>query len=201
MSDESEKQLYGSSVALPETDMKEQEERADDASVKYDIVTIEESIGTPSFRFIFPNLINNIKILPRNPQRLLCEKIIAKIEEVYEFTFYYNIPTDSQKDFNDIYDFISHLEYKYFDFVSHVWNFLGVDLKETNIPDFCKNRSGEIITEIEEQIDIRDIPWLFSIFMRTYNKEHIIKWFCKISIENRIDLILNQVTGEDHNEE
>lgn len=201
MNENAEKALLGGYVPLPEIDdIAEQQTNSYDALAQYDTLSIIDSIKTPEFKFIFPTLITNIKGLSTQAQVVLCQQILDRIEELYEFKCFFTIPLDSKNDCNEVYLLISHIEYKYFDFISFVWKFLNVDLKSTNIAMYCKNNSNKIISEIEEQIDIRDIPKLFAIFLRTYNKDQLIKWFYNATVENRIELFLNQLSGEDQNE-
>jgi len=183
--------LLGDSVPLPETDVDESGievdpefhthisgiESQEDALREYRFETILENIRKPEFKENYLEAITEIKTYTIREQTLLCERIIDKVEEVYDFVFPERVKIYDLNDVNDIYDFIEFIEYDFEDFIADVWRFFDVDVRRIDIRDFCKRNSDKVVREIEEQIETHTLNRLVTLFLRTYNKDDLIEWF------------------------
>jgi len=183
--------LLGDSVPLPEVDIDDSSievnpdfhtyisniESQEDSLREYEFETILDNIGKLSFKENYLETIVDIKNHTVREQILLCEKILDKVEEVYDFVFPQNVKIYDLDDIDNIYSFIEFIEYDFEDFIADVWRFFKVDLKKIDVNDFCKKRSNEIIKEIEEQIESHTLNQLITVFLRTYNKDDLIEWF------------------------
>jgi len=196
--------LLGDSIPLPEVDVDESGievnpdfhtyisniESQEDALREYEFETILDNIGKVDFKENYLEVINSIKGHTVREQILLCEKIIDKVEEVYDFVFPQNIKLYDFNDVNDVYNFIEFVEYDFEDFVADVWKFFGTELKKINIEDFCKKKSNEIIKEIEDQIGSHTLNQMVTIFLRTYNKDDLIEWFIEATERTKMFIVL-----------
>lgn len=183
--------LLGDSVPLPETDVDESRievdpefhthisgiEAQEDALREYRFETILENVGKLEFKENYLEAITEIKTYTIREQILLCERIVDKVEEVYDFVFPERVKIYDLNDVNDIYGFIEFIEYDFEDFIADVWRFFDVDVRRVDIRNFCKRDSYKIVREIEEQIETHTLNRLVTLFLRTYNKDDLIEWF------------------------
>ena len=181
------KTLIGSSTYIDQMDDEEQENRDVESSVNYDENEIINNIGKPEFKSVYLNLTNfdNIKNLSVESQRGFCHKILDKIIEVYEYEFMPLPKLDSQQNINNVYDLIEFLEYDHIDFFASIWAFLD-DISKVNLELYCKKNIEKILVEVEDQIDSYDFSELISIFLRTNNKENMIRFVINISENKRM---------------
>ncbi len=187
--------LMGSSVSPLEMDDEELEGIQEDSSLQYDISEIIDSIGTSNFKEIYLNFINIIKGLTLPKQRDVGERITEKIAKIYEYEFAPKLELDNQLTLNDLYEFLEFIHYDCLSFLSDVWKFLKVELRGLDIEEYGIKNSMKIISEIEDQLESRDLNELITIFLRTYYKDGIIKWFIGISEKNRMLIVLRMLEG------
>jgi hypothetical protein len=182
--------LAGMSLPLPEQDDPDQNQLNYEASVEYDGAELVSAIGQPDFKEIYTMFINDLKQMEIVDQRRLCLDILAKVKEVYNYSFLPYPELDSQVDMNDVYDLIKFLNYEHLDFFSDIWKYLKVDLKKVDIKKFCYENSDKIVSELEDQINSRDLSRLVSLFLRTYIKDDLIDWFVDATEKNRMLIYL-----------
>lgn len=203
--------LLGNSVPVPEEDSDDVKsdidfqsriytggvENQEDALREYWFITVLNNIGTSEFKQNYLSVISDIKSeCSIREQVLLCEKILERVEEVYEFVFPRVLQLYDLNDIQNVYDFIEFLEYKYEDFIIPVWKFLDVDLKKVNIGEYCGVNVGKIIREIEEQTKVHMLPVLVKQFLRVCGKDELISWFSNISENSKTLLILKTLKSE-----
>lgn len=192
----SEKIISGSSVRVPEVDDEELENREENTSAGFSMSSILDSIGTDEFKSVYSSLIEEIKLQDIPSQQVFCLDILEKINEVYEFEFPSKVPLDSQTELNRVYEFLEFLEFDYINFLARLWKFLGVDLKTVEIEKFCDKNADKIMTEIDEQVEVLDLPEMISTFLRTYYKEGMIEFVGKRTSKDRMLIVLRIIEGE-----
>ena len=190
------KVLMGHSVSPLEMDDEELEGQQEDASLQYDILELVDAIGEPDFKEVYISIINNITSLPIPMQRFICQKILTKVSEVYEYEFLPHPQLDHQLSMNNVYQLIEFLNYDNISFFGDVWKFLKVYLRDLDLETYCSKNGDNIISEVEEQIESRDLSELITIFLRTYNKEGMIGWFRMTTEKNRMLIVLKIMEDE-----
>lgn len=194
----SDKLLYGATIEQYEMEEEEVIESQTNAILSYDYSEFVNAIGTPEFKDIYNSFINEIKITPFEKQREFSFEIFRKIKEVYDFEFNPFIDIENEEDLNDIYEFITFIEFDYIDLYAYIWKFLNVDLKSLDIRDYVENNKKRTLKEIEEQNNIYTSSALTKRFLNTYHKDDMINLFIKSSEKSRmlIQLRIMQLQGE-----
>ena len=117
--------------------------------------------------------------------------MLDKISEIYDFTFSETITLDIQSELNDFYNFLEFLEYDNSSFLSYVWKFLNPkDIVKLDIEKYCNNNKNKIIKEINEQLEMSQQSNLTILFLKSFYKDNLIKWFIKNSNQNFSDIIV-----------
>jgi len=183
--------LAGSSLPLPEDDDPNQNNLNYEASIEYDGMEVVSAIGTSEFKEIYMLFINGLKQMAIVDQRRLCLDILEKVKEVYEYEFLPHPELEHQLNMNNVYDLIKFLNYDYTDFFGDVWMYQrGINLKTINVESYCKRNSDLIITEVEDQLNSRDLSEMVSLFLRTYNKDNLIEWFIEATEKQKMLIYL-----------
>lgn len=195
---DAEKILGGKSIEERDTEQ-DVDGIEDAASIAYDMSSLLNSIGTNDFKTEYISTIGDIKRQKHEYQKNLCHDILKKVEEEYNFIFPHTIPLDDQKELNDLYDFVCFLEFDYLDFISRVWGYLGTDLRNTNIDEFCKSNDKKIVSQVDELVDLTDFNEPISIFIRTYNKINLVEFVMKRTKNDKMLIVLKLMEGEIRN--
>lgn len=190
--------LLGNSIEEPEVDYDDVEVESElgypveeEALREYYYVTITDHIGKPEFREHYLSVIRFAQQYSLTQQILLANSILEQIEKVYDHIPSINFDPNSYEDINEVYKFIEFIEYDHEDFVVEVWSFLNPETNSFQIEKYCEQNKHKIISEIEEQLKSRFFPWLIADFLRTYNKDNIIEWFCEKSKNLRTLIFLS----------
>ena len=69
-------------------------------------------------------------------------------------------------------------EYDHEEFILDIWQYLKPETNLKSFQNYCEQNGNKIISEIEEQLDTKAFPKLITDFLRTYNKDDMIQWFC-----------------------
>ena len=185
---ESIKVLLGNSIEEPEVDYDDDKVQSEtgypveeSALKQFYFVTVVNNIAKPDFKSNYLSVINQIKGYSSHDQRLFSFSILQKMIERYDFEFSINFIPDSQDDINELYNFIEFVEYNHEKFITDIWKNLKPDFKILNLQDFCEQNSQKILNEIEEQLESHYYSKLIADFLRTYNKDKLIEWFCEKS--------------------
>ena len=195
-----EKILSGSSIKTWEMDDEEEEKQEWNASNRYNALSILDKIGEEDFQYTYLTLIDYIKELPVLIQKTFCIEILERIEEVYDYVFPHNITLDNKDDFENVYKFLEFIEYNNIDFLSRLWLFLNVDLRKIDIEKYCENNSDKMMSEVDEQIEVMDLPQMILIFLRTYIKIGLVRFICDNTLKNKMLIVLKIAEGESKNE-
>ena len=125
MSERSQKAFIEAMVAYPEMDDDERmDEFEDDAMYQSSSIDIQDNLGDPDFRFVFPILIPDIETATFDNQRIFCQKMLEQIEELYDYRFPETMDFDSNMAITNCLEYIKFLEYDNILFLSFVWQHL-----------------------------------------------------------------------------
>ena len=194
---ESLKVLLGNSIEEPEVDY-------DDAMVasetghpveesalrQFYFVTVTDNMGKDDFKNNYLSVITIIKRFTTKEQQELAFSIIQKLPEKYDFEFSINFEYNNQDDINELYNFLEFVEFDNEKFIVNVWKLLKPNADRLKIENFCNINKSKILDEIEEQLESHYHSRLITDFLRTYNKENLIKWFCEKSKDLYTSILL-----------
>jgi hypothetical protein len=198
------KALLGNSIDLPEQDMDDLHVESQtgrpyqEAALKsYYFLTILDSIRTGEFQESFNATIPLLrKEYGFKDLQELCFEIIRYIKERYDFIFPERVKIEDSEDTANVISLIKFLEYDNEDFITNVWKYLKPEINSLRFENYCEQNGNKIILEIEEQSDTRSYPQLIANFLRTYNKDDMIEWFCEQSKRLNTSIILALREGE-----
>jgi len=197
MSERSQKAFIEAMVAYPEMDDDERmDEFEDDAIYKSSSIDLQDNLSDSDFKFVYPILIEDILTATFDNRRIFCQKMLNKIEEVYDYKFPETPDFDTELALVNCLEFIRFLEYDNILFISFVWQHLNVKLLNLDIESYCKRNSLKIIKETEEQLESHEQNELISIFLRTYYKEKFIEWFIRESERSKTPILLEILERE-----
>ena len=197
MSERSQKAFIEAMVAYPEMDDDERmDEFEDDAIYQSSSMDLQDSLGDPDFKFVYPILMEDILRATFDNRRIFCQKMLNKIEELYDYRFPETPDFDSEMAIVNCLEFIRFLEYDNILFISFVWQYLNVKLLNLDIESYCKKNAIKIIKETEEQLETHEQSELISIFLRTYYKEKFIEWFIRETERSKTSILLEILERE-----
>jgi len=197
MSERSQKAFIEAMVAYPEMDDDERmDEFEDDAIYQSSSIDLQDNLSDSDFKFVYPILIEDILTATFDNRRIFCQKMLNKIEEVYDYKFPETPDFDTELALVNCLEFIRFLEYDNILFISFVWQHLNVKLLNLDIESYCKRNSLKIIKETEEQLESHEQNELISIFLRTYYKEKFIEWFIRESERSKTPILLEILERE-----
>ena len=193
---ESLKVLCGNSIEIPEMEYDDEMAESEtgfpvqeEAAREFDFTTITDNMNHPDFMENYLEAMRQIRTYSTEHQQLLSNAIIQKMPEKYDFEFSINYDFDTQEQINDLYQFIEFYEYKHENFIVTIWKFLNPDTNSFQIGKFCEHNIPNIMKEVEEQLETKYYPELIADFLRTYNKEKFIEWFCEKSENLRASIL------------
>jgi len=184
-----EKALLSADILPPELDP-EEGGNIDDAELRYEYLELVDNIGKEEFFEVYLNMINDIRQSSVENQIVLCNNILEKINEVYEFEFPIEVEINSKENVESIYEFLRFLEFEHIKFFSELWIRLEVDLKKIQVEKFCNQNNIKIINIIEALSDSSGYSELINLFLRTYNKDKIIPFIIEKTINSRMKIYL-----------
>ena len=195
MSEKAQLALCGESSFPPE--------ELDDEETHFDItskailhsseIDIIGSIKTDNFKYIYKELINDIKQFPFRNQRRFLEGVLERISELYDFEFATKVDINNLNDVNELYLFLEFIEFDNISFISRVWKYLRKDIRRLDINKFCFANAIKIIKEVEDQIQSYDFNEKITLFLRTYYKDKFIEWFVRQSENAKIEIMIAQI--------
>lgn len=194
-----EKTLIGDSIQLMEVDDEESEDIIRTAEINADTGLILDNIGKDEFKEIYMNLSNEIKSLELEKKRELCEKILDKIYEVYDFEFTPKIEFNDEKTIEDFLKFIKEIEYDYIEFISSIIIGLDLTLLRKNTDLFIQQNIDKIFINIETLNEKGIISGILSNFLRTNSKSGLIEFFTSRFNRDKMMIILNIMEKEIEN--
>ena len=124
------------------------------------------------------------------------ENMLERVFDVYDFSFSETFPLTTERELEDVFEFVKFVEYDNDDFLSYVWEILKVDITKVDIALTCKRSKNKIIKESEEQIQTNDYNEMIALFLRTYYKDKYIEWFIRESINSKTEIKLKILERE-----
>ena len=151
----------------------------EEALKEYYFITITDNIGREDFKENYLAVINQIiRNYDVHKQQMLCEAIMNQVRHVYDYLSPTNVDINSDEDVRNILNFIQFIEYDHEEFILDIWQYLKPETNLKSFQNYCEQNGNKIISEIEEQLDTKAFPKLITDFLRTYNKDDMIQWFC-----------------------
>lgn len=197
MSERSQEAFIEAMMAYPEMDDDERmDEYEDDAIYQSSSIDLRDTLGHIDFKQTYPILIKDILAQPFDNKRIFCQKMLDKIQEVYDYQFPETFDLESEAELEACLDFIKFLEYDNILFLSFVWQHLNVDLLKLDVESYCKTHEMKIIKETEEQLESHEQSELISIFLRTYYKEKFIEWFMRETERSKMQILIEILERE-----
>lgn len=201
---ESLKVLCGNSIEEPELEYDDAQVASDtgfpvqeEASREYDFTTITDNMNQPDFKENYLEAMKQIRKLSLQKQQILAFAIIQKMPVKYDFQFSITFdPFYSLEDVYELYRFIEFVEYDHEKFITNVWKLLNPDTNSFQVEKFCEHNIPKIISEIEEQLETHEYSELIADFLRTYNKDKLIEWFCEKSKNLRTSILITLIRKE-----
>ena len=198
------KVLCGNTIEIPEVDYDDEAVESysgdpvvDSGLMQYFFVNITDYMNTDEFRENYESVKDDIKKLPLEHQRLLAFSIIQKMPEKYDFEFSIELdPFYNQDDINELYQFIEFVEYRHEKFIVGTWKYLNPDTNSFQVEKFCEHNIPKILREIEEQVEVHEYSEMIADFLRTYNKDKLIEWFCEKSKNLRSSILIELLRKE-----
>jgi len=189
------KSLLSSNINLPEVEEDDDKNLNRKAEIQYVFLDVIDTIGNETFKPIYMNSIDFIKTTSLRSQRILCSKILEKVDEVYEIKFMENIDLNTLEDMEEVYKLVEFIEYDHVKFVADVWRFLNVNLLKIDIKKYCNDNSTKIIREIDDQLETHLLSKMISEFLRTNIKSVVVNVFAKMTEKSKIDILINVEGG------
>jgi hypothetical protein len=201
---ESLKVLCGNSIEEPEVDYDEAEVKSqtgfpvqEEANREYDFTTITDNMNHDDFKENYLEAMQRVRRISLKHQQDLAFAIIQKLPEKYDFQFSIKInPFYSQNDVNELFEFIEFVEYRHEQCLYEIWSYLNPDTNSFDVEKFCEHNTTKILHEIEEQTNRRHYSEMIADFLRTYNKDKMIDWFCKKSKIIRSGILIELMRKE-----
>lgn len=192
------KVLCGNTIEEPEVDYDDDAVNSfsgdpvvDSGLMQYFFVNVTDYMNTPEFEVNYKSIVGDIKRYPLEQQQLLAFSISQKLPEKYDFEFSVKFdPFYNTDDVNELYKFIEFVEYDHEQFIVDVWKYLNPDTNSFQVEKFCEHNIPNIMKEIEEQLETHDYSELITDFLRTYNKDKLIEWFCEKSKRLRSSILI-----------
>lgn len=196
-----EETLIGDSIPLMEVDDEEDSnlnyEMISDAEINADFSDIIDSFEKEDFKAIFLNLYDEIESLEVEKQRYLCEKLIDKIYEFYEFEFSPMLTFDDEEEINKFLKFIKFIEFDYIDFLAKIVSGLDLNQLKKDLNLFLTLNWDKIYDSI---LKYEANSELISNFLRTYNREGTYEFIKSRLEKDKMLVILKSMEGETKNE-
>lgn len=176
---------------LDENDDKSQSEVVGDVIVQYDALQIIDGIGKDYFKENYLNFIDDFKKQSFSNQKVLCDHIINKVQEVYNFEFPEKVNIDNRSDIEDIYEFLRFLEYDNMDFLINIFKGFNVDFLKDDPHEFCQIHKDDIIEQIN-YYDKANFPSIFENLNETLETDIIINIVIIMILKNK-EILSNEL--------
>ena len=188
------KVLCGNTIEEDEVDYDDDEfgdPAVDSGLMQYYFVNVIDYMNHPELKENYMSVIGHIRKYSTKHQQLLAMAIIQNIPDKYDFQFSATPdPFYSQDDINELYKFIEFVEYDHEKFIVSIWKGLNPDTNSIQLQNFCEHNIPKILAEIEEHLELHYYPEMIADFLRTYNKDKLIEWFCEKSVNLRSSILI-----------
>lgn len=198
--DESLKIMLGNSIELPEMDYDDEEVESEtgypveeEALKEFYFSVVTSNMALPDFKQNYLTALPHILKLPLEDQTLLVNSILQIMPEKYNFEFSINLDPNNKDDVNELYRFIEFVEYDHEKIICSVWNYLNLSESEMYrlpIDNLCQKYIDKIISEMNEYAETHNYSEMIKDFLRTYNKEDFMEWFCEKSKSVKTSILI-----------
>ena len=195
---DAEKVLLGDSLPLYEVEEDFDRDITEEASLKYDMMSVMNSFGTGDFKSTYMTLMPHIAENSLDIQREFCHEFLIRVQEVYHYTFPINLDFISEYSVSDFYKFLEFTEFDYISFLAKVWKLLPVSLRDVDIASYCESNLKLVISKIDEVLRFEVFSRLVSLFLRTYTKEYLVEFIIEKSTKSRMLIFLEIKEGEEN---
>ncbi len=175
-----------------------QSEVVGDAIIQFEFNEIIDNIGKISFKEVYLNFIDDVKNQSIDNQRILCQHLIKKIEEVYKFDFPENISINNIMDIQNIYKLIEFVEFNNSNFLIEIFKNFKVNLSSVILTKFIEDNKNEIIKNIK-LYDDNLLPDIFINLKNTLEDEILIYIISKMMYKNKKQ-VFNEILIRRNNE-
>ena len=197
--------LLGNSIEEPEVDYDDAEVNSqfglpveEEALKEYFYVTVTDNIGKKDFQEEYLSVKPDIAQYPLDKRQVLGDTLLKRLLEVYDFELPVEVDFNDNIQYDAILDLVEFIEFDHEQFIVEIWSFLNPDSNSLQLQKYCEQNADKIISEIEEYLTTRELPWMIANFLRTYNKENIISWFCEKSQNHKTSILLKLIEGEEN---
>jgi len=174
-----------------------QSEVVGDAIIQFEFLEILNGIGKTSFKEVYLNFIDDVKNQSIDNQRILCQHLIKKIEEVYKFDFPENISINDIIDIQKIYKLIEFIEFDNIDFLVAIFKNFKINFLDI-LSKFIDENKNEIIKNIKSYSDVL-LPEIFVNLKNTLEDEIIVYIISKMMYKNKKQ-VYNEILIRRNNE-
>lgn len=190
---EYEKILIGESIPLDEVDDESNlEDMIPSAELNADMSTIINYFGTEEFKGLYLNLYHEIRLYKIKDKRELCEKIIDKISDMYDFDFFPKLVFDDENDIENFLKFVEFLEYDYINFLSEIISGLDLELLKKDVNKFLDLNWSQLSLRVNSYQKNE----IISKFLRTNNKNGLYEFIRSRLEKDKMLVILNSLERE-----
>ena len=194
--DNKELVLLGSSMPLPELDPEENEWREIDAFKKYVSMTIRDNMGKPEFEIVYKSSLDVIDQMAMKEKVFLCQEVLKNIRDLYGYEFPFKIDLSEKLNIKKVFFLLEFIEYGCVSFLADVWKRLDIDLRLIDIEGFVNNNIEQIIIQIETHVQDTIYSELINLFLRTINKQELIRYMILKSQNFKMEIVLKIMEGE-----
>jgi len=196
---DADKALLGSSLPIYEVEEDFDRDLAEEASLRYDMISIMNSFGTDDFKSTYISLMPHVAEQPIEVQRAFCYEFLDKVEEVYNYTFPVALDFVGDYSISDFYKFLEFLEFDYVEFLGKLWKLLPTEnLRTIDIAFTVDANSKIVISRVDEVLKNNVFSKFVSLFLRTYIREDLIKFIIKKTSKDRMLVFLKTQEGEEN---
>lgn len=189
--------LYGKATEIPEVDSEQLENNEIDAMFYYTAYLFTESIGKENFEDNYYLFINDVKNQDVDNIKIILNRSLNKIDEVYDFVFSEEIELNSLEERTWLMDFIKFIEFDNLEFLKNLYNDLDVDFDNIKrVKQYLKNNKNDVLFSIQSLNMIYSYNKLILDFLINYNGDNLIDWIIKQSEKHKIELYIQNKEKE-----
>lgn len=194
--------LHGGATEIQELDPEEQENNDSEALIDYETYVFTESIGGEDFENNYYLFINEIKNQEIRNLKVSLNRILEKVNDIYDFSFSEELDLNVYEERNWLLDFIKFIEFDNLEFLASLYENMELesikDIKD--LDEYLENNSKLILFTIQSMEMIYTYNKLILDFFLNYNEQSFIRWLIKQTKKHKydIELKLKTIEGEEN---
>lgn len=166
---------------------------------QYDLLEVHTYFGEDEFMNIFNSSINNIRKQELKIQATLCNALIDKLWDIYEFVFPENIPLYNQDEIDKVYELVEFLQYNNLIFITNIWKAFNINniLKIDVVKFFTENKDNyqKLLEQITNMSIIFRKDSLISSFLNICNKDTVLIMIVHMTKKWKVEITANLMRG------